>query len=80
MKWIGQHIWDFVSRFRNDVYFEGLTETEETRGLVVDANGKVSINPLSGDEHATHVYENVRNDEGATIPVGTPVYLSLIHI
>ena len=74
MKWIGQHIWDFVSRFRNDVYFEGLTETEETRGLVVDANGKVSINPLSGDEHATHVYENVRNDEGATIPVGTPVY------
>jgi hypothetical protein len=29
---------------------------------------------LSGDEHATHVYENVRNDEGATIPVGTPVY------
>ena len=74
MKWIGQHIWDFVSRFRNDVYFEGLAETEETRGLVVDANGKVSINPLSGDEHATHVYENARNDEGSTIPVGTPVY------
>ena len=74
MKWIGQHIWDFVSRFRNDVYFEGLAETAETRGLVVDANGKVSINPLSGDEHATHIYENVRNDEGATIPVGTPVY------
>ena len=74
MKWIGQHIWDLTSRFRNDVYLEGLAETEETRGLVVDANGKVSINPLSGDEHATHVYENVRNDEGSTIPVGTPVY------
>ena len=74
MKWIGQHIWDLTSRFRNDIYFEGLAETDETRGLVVDANGKVSINPLSGDEHATHVYENVRNDEGATIPVGTPVY------
>ncbi len=74
MKWIGQHIWDFTSRFRNDIYFEGLAETAETRGLVVDANGKVSINPLSGDEHATHVYENVRNDEGSTIPVGTPVY------
>ena len=74
MKWIGQHIWDLTSRFRSDIYFEGLAETAETRGLVVDANGKVSINPLSGDEHATHIYENVRNDEGATIPVGTPVY------
>jgi hypothetical protein len=74
MRWIGQHIWDFISRFRNDVYFENLVETEETRGLVVDADGKVSINPLSGDEHATHVYERVRNDEGSTIPVGTPVY------
>ena len=74
MRWIGQHIWDLTSRFRNDVYLEGLAETAETRGLVVDANGKVSINPLSGDEHATHIYENVRNDEGSTIPVGTPVY------
>ncbi len=74
MKWIGEHIWDFISRFRNDVYFENLAETTETRGLVVDVKGKLSINPLSGDEHATHVYENVRNDEGSTIPVGTPVY------
>ena len=74
MKWIGQHIWDLTSRFRNDIYFEGLAETAETRGLVVDADGKVSINSSSGDEHATHVYENVRNDEGATIPAGTPVY------
>jgi hypothetical protein len=74
MKWIGQHIWDLASRFRDDVYFEDLAETTETRGLVVNADGKLSINPLSGDEHATHVYENVRNDEGSTIPVGTPVY------
>ena len=74
MKWIGQQIWDLASRFRDDVYFEDLAETTETRGLVVDADGKLSINPISGDEHATHVYDNVRNDEGSTIPVGTPVY------
>ena len=74
MKWIGQHIWDLASRFRDDVYFEDLAETTETRGLVVNADGKLSVNPLSGDEHATHVYENIRNDEGSTIPVGTPVY------
>ena len=22
MKWLGEHIWDFISRFRNDVYLE----------------------------------------------------------
>ena len=22
MKWIGQHIWSFISRFRNKVFFE----------------------------------------------------------
>jgi len=26
MKWIGQHIWDFISRFRNSVYLEDVTE------------------------------------------------------
>ena len=26
MKWIGEHIWDFVSRFRNSLYLESVTE------------------------------------------------------
>ena len=26
MRWIGQHIWDFISRFRNSVYLEDVTE------------------------------------------------------
>ena len=42
MKWIGQHIWDFVSRFRNDIYLESLPTTTETDVLVVDSDGKVS--------------------------------------
>ena len=42
MKWIGQHIWDFVSRFRNDIYLESLPTTTETNVLVVDSDGKVS--------------------------------------
>jgi hypothetical protein len=42
MKWIGQHIWDFISRFRSDVYLESLTTTTETNVLVVDSAGKVS--------------------------------------
>ena len=42
MKWIGQHIYDLVSKFRNDVYLEGLPTTTETNVLVVDSDGKVS--------------------------------------
>tara|TARA_R110002167_G_scaffold109118_1_gene278222 strand:- start:1841 stop:2914 length:1074 start_codon:yes stop_codon:yes gene_type:complete len=43
MKWIGQHIWDFVSRFRNDVYLEDIsTDTIVSGGnLGLDANNKV---------------------------------------
>ena len=42
MKWIGQNIWSFISRFRSDVYLESLDITTETNVLVVDSNGKVS--------------------------------------
>ena len=43
MKWIGQHIWDFISRFRNDVYLEDLSDagTDTDKFLVVDTNNKV---------------------------------------
>jgi len=53
MKWIGQHIYDLVSRFRDDVYLEDLSTTTSPLGhaiLVVDAAGKVSKNTgVSGD-------------------------------
>ena len=42
MKWIGQHIVDFIARFRGDVYLEGITTSTETDMLVVDSNNKVS--------------------------------------
>jgi len=48
MKWIGQHIWDFISRFRNDVYFENTTTSSETNILVVDSDGKLTRNPSAG--------------------------------
>ena len=41
MKWIGQHIWDFISRFRNDVYLENLSETTQDHVVSIDANGKL---------------------------------------
>ena len=42
MKWIGQHIYDLVARFRNDIYLEGISTSTETDMLVVDSNNKVS--------------------------------------
>tara|TARA_R100001369_G_scaffold78441_1_gene108089 strand:- start:152 stop:1432 length:1281 start_codon:yes stop_codon:yes gene_type:complete len=42
MKFIGQYIQGFISRFRNDVYLEDLSTTTETSVLVVDSSGKVS--------------------------------------
>jgi hypothetical protein len=50
MKWIGQHIYDLVARFRNDVYLEDLSTTTETNVLVVDSDGKVSkTKVITGD-------------------------------
>ena len=43
MKWIGQHIWSLVSRFRNDVYLEDISTGTIASGgnLGLDSNNKI---------------------------------------
>jgi hypothetical protein len=43
MKWIGQHIYDFISRFRNDVYLENISSGTIASGgnLGLDSNNKI---------------------------------------
>ena len=43
MKWIGQHIWDFISRFRSDVYLESVDSGTIASGgnLGLDSNNKI---------------------------------------
>ena len=43
MKWIGQHIWDFISRFRSFIYLEEVnnTSTDPDKFLCVETDGKV---------------------------------------
>ena len=48
MSWLGQHIWGFISRFRNDVYLEKLDTSSETDILVVDSEGKITKNASAG--------------------------------
>ena len=54
MRWIGQHIWDFISRFRNDVYLEDIDSGTIASGgnLGLDSNNKIvkaTITSSSGD-------------------------------
>ena len=53
MKWIGQHIWDFISRFRSTVYIENLETSSEENVLVVDSSGKVTKNTSLGGSDLT---------------------------
>jgi hypothetical protein len=53
MKWIGQHIWSFISRFRTTVYLENLETSSEENVLVVDSDGKVTKNTTLGGSDLT---------------------------
>jgi len=50
MKWIGQHIWSFISRFRSDVYLEDIREVVQDHVVGIDAEGKLfKQDAYSGD-------------------------------
>jgi len=52
MKWIGQHIWSLISRFRNDVYLEDISTGTIASGgnLGLDSNNKiVKASEATGD-------------------------------
>ena len=50
MRWIGQHIWDFISRFRNDVYLEDLTESAQNHVVGIDSSGKLYKQDVSSGD------------------------------
>ena len=41
MRFIGQHIFDFIARFRDDIYLEDLTESAQDHVVGIDADGKL---------------------------------------
>ena len=55
MKWIGQHIWDFISRFRSDVYLEDVDSGTIVSGgnLGLDSNNKIVKNTVSSTTDLT---------------------------
>ena len=43
--WIGQNVFDYLSRFRDDVYLDNITISTESDVVVIDQNGKLSKKP-----------------------------------
>ena len=61
MKWIGQHIWDFISRFRSDVYLEATESGTIASGgnLGLDSNNKiVKADTNAGELSITNAGDN----------------------
>ena len=76
MKWIGQHIWSFISRFRSDVYLESITDpgSDTDKFLVIDANRKIGyrtgsevLSDIGGTPLTT---EQVQDIAGALVATG----------
>jgi len=60
MKWIGQNIYDFISKFRNDVYLENVSESAQNHVVGIDAAGKlykqdVSVGDITGVTAGTNL-------------------------
>ena len=77
MKWIGQHIWNFISRFRSDVYLENIADhdSDPDRFLTMDSStGKVTYR--TGSEVASDIgaasltQEQVEDYAGALVATG----------
>ena len=67
MKWIGQHIYDLVSKFRNDVYLESISSGTIASGgyLGLDSNNKI-VKAVDGGGDITSVVAGVGLSGGAT--------------
>ena len=60
MKWIGQHIWDFISRFRDDVYLENIADgtVANNKFLGLDDDNKIvkeAIDMLGSTDHVISI-------------------------
>ena len=69
MKWIGQHIWDFVSRFRNDVYLENIADgtVDSDKFLGLDSDNKIVKEAVSMGAASTVTVTD--NSDNAQYPI-----------
>ena len=67
MKWIGQNIWSFISRFRSDVYLESISSGTIASGahLGLDSNNKI-VKAVDGGGDITSVVAGTGLSGGGT--------------
>jgi hypothetical protein len=83
MKWIGQHIWDFISRFRSDVYLEDTSTGTIAAGgnLGLDANNKVvKANTPSGGLTISGALDNRIVTSGGGTVLNAEEYLTFSRV
>tara|TARA_R110002020_G_scaffold470282_1_gene696010 strand:- start:24 stop:1571 length:1548 start_codon:yes stop_codon:yes gene_type:complete len=68
MRWLGQHIWDFISRFRNDVYLEDISEVTQDHVVGIDADGKLYKQDVAGGGSGDITAVKFTTDSGAGSP------------
>ena len=80
MKWIGQHIWDFISRFRNDVYLDNVQSGSVSSGnhLGLDSDGKIVKTTGGQGGGGTSNVASLDDLTDVTI-TGTPPNKSILH-
>ena len=68
MKWLGQHIWDFISRFRSDVYLEDVSSGTIASGcnLGLDSNNKIVKAAIAADAMGSGFTVSATTDSNAT--------------
>ena len=74
MKWIGQHIWDFITRFRNEVYLEDISAGTPNAFISVDSSKKIVT---GGKDATTTVSGIVELATTAETTTGTPKYYAM---
>ena len=65
MKWIGQHIWSLISRFRSDVYLENVAESAQDHVVGIAADGKLYKQDVSTGDITSVVAGNALTGGGA---------------
>ena len=77
MKWLGQHIFQLISRFRSDVYLEDVDSGTIVSGgnLGLDSNNKIVKNTVSGGDSSS-LKITVKNDTASTINKGRAVHIT----
>lgn len=81
MKWIGQHIFDFISRFKSEVYYDGVPDgtIEAAKHLGLDSNNRlVKAGTGVAQSPNTVIKMYIKDDDGSTATFDHGRYIKMV--